>query len=53
MTSEIYPHTGTVTLNGLVQNTRVHYAVSVDGKQVRALGSPGIPNNARDATATE
>ena len=37
MTSESYPHTGTVTLNGLVQNTRVHYAISVNGKQVRAL----------------
>ena len=37
MTSESYPHTGTITLNGFMQNTRVHYAISVNGKQVRAL----------------
>ena len=37
MTSESYPHTGTITLNGLMQNTRVHYAISVNGEQVRAL----------------
>ena len=53
MTSESYPHTGTVTLKGLVQNTRVHYAIAVNGKSGKSTCPPGIPHNARDATAAE
>ncbi len=36
-TSGGWPHTGTVTLRGLEPGTKVHYAVSVNGKSVRAL----------------
>ena len=51
MTSESYPHTGTVTLNGLVQNTRVHYAIFGKWETGQSTGSPSLPHNARDAAA--
>ena len=53
MTSESYPHTGTVTLNGLVQNTRVHYAISDKWETDKSSCPPGIPHNARDAAAAK
>ena len=53
MTSEIYPHTGTVTLNGLVQNTRGSLRDFGKWETGKSTGSPGLPHNARNATAAK